>query len=1339
MNDEELVKFAEDSAPTRPVPSTEEEAAKPINVEETPGLPPIDDDMSDWANPNYEMPAKYAADPNNSQNERRDWSYHEAKGDMTRQEWNRGAFSSPSKGTIDDLGGFVEDPRTTWEGALAPFTGVADAAIGTYNMLAPGPDIPQIPQFENEGAQFMRDVSSILIPGMGWARGIRAAGAIGAGAAPGRVSRFLTNPVIQKGGNWMANLGGGALGDLFAPVQGDPNGQTLLGAAKETFPRWFGFIPDNLVIQDGESPDSIRAKNVAEGALFQGTGGFLAGLGKLQRGLKGIDTATTYLPKNETGVQYFAKNQPVNPATADEVVSASALRAEDELLELGELNTRQAVENAINVESSSIFGKDLDLFDVGENVIRSSDDMGIVGAAVDQTRIAKNIDTAYGRIRNPMSEAAIKFTLETGQAPRIISQLGDALASAGKFDVKLPSGKTVKAAEIQKQVDTLSANMLDMDMKDLRKLVGDVSTMKDGLPVLSKVGSKAVNKVLEKSLAQLGELARIDNIRALALTEAAFAGQVSDFAQSLRLQDGRIGQFRAMEQMLDRIEFLQDIRGMSAIAKNGIERTKNIWTRFTGTGLKGDAKYAQDLAARMQGGTLDTLEAIETVQRDTRQFMQSLRAMNQERPNFLRPMAMIYELTDGDARSVAVANNYIRNRFGAIKKAFYDNQPEIPSVMMQGFWSTMFNSALSGVKTPLKGGASNLSTWVLEPTTQIVGAYLNHGRGAELTRAMYSYGSVLDTMQKGSDYMKTMWVRSAQDPSVLRGRDEIVYKTTDDMELAKELADTAMLEGNPGPAALYEIMETQEMMANSPLLRIGNRALGAQDQWMRSIKGQQIARLRAFDELTKEGVENFNKEAADSLAAKIYQQMFDENGVIVDQQVLQETARATFSRDSVVSKGFQELMQRIPGLKPFFMFTRTPVELTRYGAEMSPVGAFVNKVNKFNQPFEKQSFDKVRRFLAEEGVDVKNIDQATAANEYNRFRNMYRGASGVGMSMVMLGVYGYLSGNITGRTGFRDRKKQMARIKDYDWKPMTAFGVSYSEIPGVSDWLSMTIDVMDNVLEMEEKDAGELLRTLGYILGANFTERTQLGNIEQFNDVLSGNPAAIQRWASNITVTSQFKVAGAMGTLNQLIAPQLKAVEQRMDQMILNRLPGKPGLQDDYDWIEGGAVKDIGNPLHRLYNAVSPFPYHEKPSEIKDYMIKAEIDVVPALSSRSDGVPYTKSELAQIKQIMGEQGIFRKLMKPIMKRHPISSIKESYRDSKTEGLEPSIRDVDRVRNQIWLAMDTAKSRAEGELPDLMEDIRIRAARKKGQQMFVEDGNAEQGGEWLQRFDQRFSR
>ena len=74
-----------------------------------------------------------------------------------------------------------------------------------------------------------------------------------------------------------------------------------------------------------------------------------------------------------------------------------------------------------------------------------------------------------------------------------------------------------------------------------------------------------------------------------------------DFAQNIRLQDGRVGSFRAMEQMLDRIEFLQDLRGMSAISKEGIVNAQSMWTKLTGANApKGDAKYAQEILAQMK-------------------------------------------------------------------------------------------------------------------------------------------------------------------------------------------------------------------------------------------------------------------------------------------------------------------------------------------------------------------------------------------------------------------------------------------------------------------------------------------------------------------------------------------------------------------------------------------------------------------------------------------------------------------------------------------------------------------------------------------------------------------
>ena len=1294
-----------------------------LDPQEGTGGTPIVDDKQAKAKADLSEQVEKLDEPHNEEvkaeeekfDKSKDWSYYKEQG-MSRKDWNRAQMST---GVDAEMKGFAEDPKSSAEYALAAPVGVLDAAIGTYNMLTPGGDIPQLPQYENQGAQFARDMSSILIPGVGWSKALKGVGAISKANSTGRLGAFLKDPFIAWAGTNMANLGGGAMADAAAPIQGDPNGQTLLGSGKEAFPAWMGWVPDNLVVLDGEAPDSIRAKNITEGTVFGVFGGFVDGIGQLARGLKGVKNFTEYVPINENAANYFSKNKPQVAQSVEEAVNAPSARMNAERAELGELNTDYALRDGVDPETNPIFGKDDMLFDPAENGIRSSDDMGIVGAAVDQTRISKNIDTQYGRVRNPMSEAALKFSLdETGAVPRIITQLGDSLRAAGEFDYRTTSGKLVKNATIKEAQDNLAGELLGMDKPQMQKLLSAFTVTKGGLPQLDAIGNKAVTNAINKSLKQLGELANMDNIRAMALTETAFAGQVADFAQSVRLQEGRVGAFRTMEQMIDRIEFLQDIRGISAVSKDTLERSRSIWDRFTGnSALKGDKKYAKEIADQMTGTTDSVLESLELIQADTHQFMQSLRQLSAERPNFLKPLASIYEMTDGDARSVANANNYLRNKFGVLKKAFVDGQPEIPSAIMNGFWSQMFNSALSGIKTPIKAGVGNLSTWVFKPSSQVIGAYMN-GDTRGLNRAFYAYGNTMDTISNGSNYMKNRWKASANDPTAMTVRDEIRYtKSTEDMELARQTAEAASAEGNDGPAMLYEIMKNQDDLARHPWLRVGNRAMGAQDEWLKSINGQQIARMRAWDKVTEGGNRALVKADADKLAHEIYEQMF-EDGVIKDPQVLAETARQAFSQDNVLSTGFRDIMKRIPGLRPMFMFTKTPVNMAVFDMQMNPVQAFTNKLKKYDLPFEQQSVDKVKRLLQEEGVDLNTVD---IAQEYTRKRNEYKGNHALGVSFVMLGVYGYLSGNITGTNGLKNPQKQKFR-RGADWKPSTAFGFDYSQIPGLSTWLGLTVDMLDNFNELESHDLSQLLGTQAMILANAFTDRLMLNNAEQLNDLVTGK--GIDRWASNIAFTSQFKVAGAIGTMNQLIAPQLKAVEQRFDQLMLNRTPGKQGLPDEHDWIDGGVVNDIGNPLHRLYNSLSPFPYHEKPSAIKEYLMDVEFDTVPGASTSTEGTEYTKAEQSEMNRIMGQQKVFQKGMKVIMRQHPVSDVKNSFDNRKQENRNPSISDVDNVHNEIDSLLTRAKAKAEIQMIKEREAKRKEAATRGAERAAVRSGNTQ---------------
>ena len=1248
------------------------------------------------------------------------------------EEDSQGAYGWSTKKTgirdleVDaDMSAIAEDPRSATEYFTAPATGILDTLVGAYNMVMPGYDLPTLPKYQNEGAQLVRDLSSIVIPGIGMSSVLAKGGKAVAAARSGRLGAFLRDPFVAWAGSNAANIGGGAVADLAAPVQGDVEGQTALGTIKETFPTWMGWIPDDLVVQEGDNTDTVRLKNITEGGMFGAVGGLIEGLGQLSRGLRGMDSATKYVPKNELAEQYFAKNQPTVNLDVDETVDNALFKVEGARSEIGDYNTYLAGSRGELDESSIVFGKDDILFSPAENGIRSVDDMGIVGAAVDVTRIDGNIETVYGRIRNPMSEAALKFSLsETGTIPRVMYGLGDQLRLAGDFDYVTTTGKYIDNSKIKNTVDRLTAEMLDMNPNQLKSVLRSFTKIEEGLPVLDKTAEQAVKRTLNKTLKDLADL---NQLRAYALTEGAMAGQVSDFAMQMRLNDGTEGMLRTQEQMLDRIEFLMDLRGTTTYAKNKLVQVDNLVNKITGlSGKTADQKYARKILDQMTGEYDASLEALELIQADTRGMMQSLRQLSVERPLFLKPLAIAYELTDGNVRSVSELNNHLRHSTGVIRKAFVDGNPEIPSVIMQGFHSTLFNSALSGAKTPIKAVVGNLSTWVFKPSAHVIGAFMQ-GNRREMDRAMYAYGSVMDTINNAGQYMKQMWVRSAQDPTAILGRDEIVYKTEAQMDLFKATADAAAAEGNDGPTILYEIMKNQKDLAEHPWLRIGNRTMGTQDAWLQAVNGQMIARMRAYDKVTENGLKPFSKADADKAAKEIYNQMFDEKGIIKDEQTLSMTADQTFSADNPISKGFQEISQRIPGLKPFLMFTRTPVNSLKYGASFQPVGAFIDKTKKFDLPFDEQPFVKVERLLQEEGVDIAKVDPQA---EYTRLRNEYKGRAALGASFVMLGVYGYLSGNITGRAGLYDRTKQQARVKQNQWKPMTAFGVYYGDIPAVSDWLALTVDVLDNANSLQSYDVEETLRALGHIIGANISERTTLQNVEQFSDVLSGNPASIQRWASNVTFTSQFKVAGALGTMNQLMSPQLKAVENNFYQLLSNRIPGKTGLPDKYDWIDGGKVNELGNPLHRIYNALSPFAYHERPSEVKEYLSQVEWDGHPGARSRSDGVPYTKAEQEQINQVMGEDGYFRKEVKRIMKKHPAEQVRKLFFEARSAGLSPAIDDIDTVHNQLDMALVRAKARAELKLPELMAKKREEATRLKGAKAYVKRGDIEGGVRFL---------
>ena len=131
-------------------------------------------------------------------------------------------------------------------------------------------------------------------------------------------------------------------------------------------------------------------------------------------------------------------------------------------------------------------------------------------------------------------------------------------------------------------------------------------------------------------------------------------------------------------------------------------------------------------------------------------------------------------------------------------------------------------------------------------------------------------------------------------------------------------------------------------------------------------------------------------------------------------------------------------------------------------------------------------------------------------------------------------------------------------VTDLNWLDLSTIklgmesGSAMSGLAALGDWLALTADVMDNFDSITEADLETNINKMGFILAANLTDKSMLAGLEPMNDVLRGNPAAMNRWAASFVV-SLAPFSGARNEFGRLISPQLREVDMELGQLLRNR------------------------------------------------------------------------------------------------------------------------------------------------------------------------------------------
>ena len=1194
--------------------------------------------------------------------------------------------------------GLPENVKAT----LAMGAGLVDWGVDAINMLtgvSPEQDkqyggtggIPKIPKFEEDISQSIRDMSSIVLPN------VILSGGLGAAVKANKTvqtSKFLSDPLVKFVGERAANAGIGAGVDYAASVNRE--GDNLAGSVKKMWPRSTGWIPDAIATLDSDSPDVKRNKSLVEGVGIAGGIDLLESVGALAKAAWG--SKAKWVPSNEQAKNWFKKND-TRPTTPEGITETNAATRQSNLDEIGTYNFSKAQ----NLDEP-IFGVH-DMYGYREQGSRSVDNLGIVGASVDVVRISENLDSVYGRVGSVISESAIKYAIDGTTDPKsaqiILRGLANQLQEAGEYGYQT-SKKLITSKEIVEKGDLLAASLYGKPLAQLKEALVPYlqSTDQYGIRQLNDEGYAGVFKMIKKSLS---DYENMDLIRANAYVETSLGGQISDISEGVRLMDETEAVARGQEQVLDKLEFLMQLKGQTSYTRALALNRLNIWNRLSTLGSDANkaaqATYAKKLLADEDNGVL---KALERINQDAKNTVDTLRAVKAEKPTMLSPLMLAYEMTDGNIDSITKLNKYINNSTGVFSKAVLDLNPDLPSAYLRAFWSNIYNSTLSAFGTPLKAGISNGFLLASRPINTLAGGLL-HKDAATIQRGWYQYSAALDTLNKGMDYMKKVWSKAGIDPNVVDARESYQIKNDGQLEILERYSDAMAMEGNYGAQAMVSIIREQEDLAQHPWLRFGTRSMQAFDGFTQAVIGNWEARGEAFDKITNAGAKLIDDKDIGAISEEVYSKMFNKEGILTDKAVRTAAGEIAFNLNNPANDALSDIIRRAPIVKPFLLFTKTPLNAMVYTATANPLGTFINEFNQFQKPFAQMDGPRVEELLTKRNI---KFDASNVEAKYNNLRAEFKGRKAMGTLTVISAVALFLNDRVTGN-GLYDLQKQKAR-REYGWKPRSIKGLdgnyySYDNLGAFSDWMAMTVDIMDNGLDfglsgkgvMRPNDIGENLRAMGFVLAASVTDKAGLGALEPLMDVARGDVGALNRFASGFLSSAITPGASQMAEISRLMQPQLKVVDNNIQKLMMNRNPlTKGALPTQYDWINGGPVNEPRDVWTRIWNTYTPFKSNGAPSPEQQYLIDIGYDGIPSLQSNGNGAQYTDVERGELTSIMGKKGYFRDQIKEIMSLYPAKEFRELYQGGQSDGLPVDVRKLDGLHDLLDEALNTAKNQAE---------------------------------------------
>jgi len=1043
------------------------------------------------------------------------------------------------------------------------------------------------PRSNHPAHKIIRDASSVIIPTI-WGGGV-VTGSLRAATAARSIPQATR-----------------ILGTIAAHAGVDAGVTAISSHSKEqdniagVLNDWLGWdIP--WATRDSDSPDLIRKKNVMEAA------GLSAGVDLLLASFS-LAKALKVLPADELSEKVVAKH--ANEFVGEDPISEAVLSrqaARDK--EVKRETARRILKDPDNVEFDSFVNDP----PPGPNTRAVTDlQPDPVKAKIDNYRIQNNIGTTNGRVRPVvnnqfMKELANASTQERADYLRRLFNEDITATVGAKID-----GKVIPPDEINRGVTKLYDEVFrpEVSLKQAEKVVNE---MRSNIFEAAKADIRHGPVVAEAFQRAFMDIYNPKTMRASAMVTNQAAGDAADTAAAVSLIGDIADTGRQQEIIIEKLRIINKevhankyiaskAQEFKQISKGGQQYAINQWM------LNQADEFAEGLEAASWKGhrTYDTLDEIA-----------------KKNPEYLKPIVLAIEATDGEVDQIHKLNRWTENNIGLIKKAFYDAEPEVPSLVVQGLNSVRYNHMLSGL-APLRAITGNSMLTALKPATVLVGAKLT-GDSATFQKALWTYGGFSENLKRALKVMGSEWKLAKMKPeeAMMRGRADLRQAKMDNYEALEAMSDIWKNDGEHGKVALWNLAKGMSWYNNNPFVRWGINAMYAVDGFTGSMMASGSARAKAYAQMMEETNGAFSKSAFNKLQRRLYDEAFDHTGKLRDKAAKHSTSEIALNLDSDLVNRVNQIIEKVPAARALFMFPRTGVNSLQVAWSFTPGSSLLPVYTKARKVLTANSVQEITEALAEHGLEYS--DEA-----FRTLKSEYIGRQIMGGSVVTAAGLWALEGNLTGngphQAGERKRMQDMGAKFSSIKNPITGEWHSFKGFEPFDSLLNTIGDIVYYSDRIDQSMAEQMYQKLAFSISMNVANKTFMSGFEPLVSMFSGDEGAFKRF-----VTAQadslipFAPSGVRSILNNAIAPQLKDVENDWGALMANKWKflRPPGLVDQLDIYTGKPIRYY-EPLTAAVNAFMPFGKSNGDMEPwRQWLLSTGWDSVPSMSQN----PITREPL----------------------------------------------------------------------------------------------------------------